>query len=117
MYIDIQIDTLKKKQKTHQKEQICHQKKEVVILDSCYNKDNDFCLEIGIDEAGRGPMFGRLYVSAVIVPKDDSFDHSIMKDSKKFTSEKKIREAADYIKENALDYSIFSHDEKKLMKS
>ena len=75
-------------------------KREVVVLDSCYNEDNTMCLEIGIDEAGRGPMFGRLYVAATILPKDDSFDHSKMKDSKKFTSEKKIKEAADYIKEN-----------------
>ena len=81
-------------------------KKEVVILDSCYNKDNSNCLEIGIDEAGRGPMFGRLYVAAVIVPKDDSFDHSKMKDSKKFSSEKKIREVADYIKENAIAWTV-----------
>lgn len=81
-------------------------KKETVILDSCYNSNNDFCLEIGIDEAGRGPMFGRLYVSAVILPKDDTFNHSIMKDSKKFTSEKKINEAADYIKENAIAWTV-----------
>ncbi len=35
------------------------------------------------------PMFGR-FVTEVILPKDDSFDHSKMKDSKKFTSENKI---------------------------
>ena len=39
-------------------------------------------LEIGVDEAGRGPLFGRVYSAAVILPKDDSFDHSQMKDSK-----------------------------------
>lgn len=62
--------------------------------------------EIGIDEAGRGPMFGRVYTSAVILPKDDSFDHSKMKDSKRFHSKKKIKEVAEYIKNNALYWSV-----------
>ena len=26
-------------------------------------------LEVGLDEAGRGPLFGRVYVGAVIIPK------------------------------------------------
>jgi ribonuclease HII len=69
-----------------------------------YSTNNHY--EIGVDEAGRGPMFGRLYVAGVILPKDDSFDHSLMKDSKKFTSEKKIREAADYIRANAIAWHI-----------
>ncbi len=62
--------------------------------------------EIGIDEAGRGPLFGRLYVAAAILPKDDSFRHDLMKDSKKFHSEKKIREVADYIKSNATAWHV-----------
>lgn len=62
--------------------------------------------EIGIDEAGRGPMFGRVYVSAVILPKDDSFDHSKMKDSKRFHSKKKIKEVAEYIQNNALYWTV-----------
>ncbi|MCX8482503.1 MAG: hypothetical protein ORN50_02900, partial [Crocinitomicaceae bacterium] len=41
---------------------------------------NDETLEIGIDEVGRGPLFGRVYTAAVILPKDYSFDHSKMKD-------------------------------------
>jgi ribonuclease HII len=81
-------------------------KKEAVILDSCYHNDSNYYLEIGIDEAGRGPMFGRLYVAAVIVPKDNSFDHSKMKDSKKFSSEKKINEAAEYIKTHAIAWTV-----------
>jgi len=69
--------------------------------------------EIGIDEAGRGPMFGRVYTSAVILPKDDSFDHSKMKDSKRFHSQKKIKEVAEYIENNALFWSVqyMEHDE------
>ena len=42
-------------------------------------------LEAGIDEAGRGPLFGRLYVAAAILPQDRSFDHSLMRDSKKLS--------------------------------
>lgn len=68
-------------------------------------------IEIGVDEAGRGPMMGRVYTAAVILPKDDSFNHSLMKDSKKFHSEKKIREAADYIKKNALAWCVTYSDE------
>ncbi len=64
-------------------------------------------LEIGVDEAGRGPMFGRVYVSAVILPRDSAlFDFSKMKDSKKFHSEKKIKEVAEYIKTHAVSWSV-----------
>lgn len=63
-------------------------------------------LEIGVDEVGRGPLFGRVYTAAVVLPKDDSFEHHLMKDSKKFHSEKKIKEVSNYIKMNALAYSI-----------
>jgi ribonuclease HII len=69
-------------------------------------------LEIGVDEAGRGPMLGRVYTAAVVLPKDDSFNHSLMKDSKKFHSVKKIREAADYIKANVLYWHVAYSDER-----
>lgn len=62
--------------------------------------------EIGIDEAGRGPMFGRLYVSAVVFDKITDLSKSNIKDSKKFTSKKKIKEVADWIKANALAWHI-----------
>jgi len=68
------------------------------------------CMEAGVDEAGRGPLFGRVYTAAVIL--DDTFDHSRVKDSKKFTSKKKIKEASDYIKEHAISWSITYADEK-----
>jgi len=68
---------------------------------------HDAFLEIGVDEAGRGPMFGRVYVSAVVLPRDSKqFDFSKMKDSKKFHSDKKIREAAEYIKTHAISWSV-----------
>jgi len=71
-------------------------------------------LEIGADEAGRGPMFGRVYSGAVILPKDDSFDHFKMKDSKKFTSKnpKKINEVAEYIKQHAIAWAVEYEDER-----
>ena len=70
-------------------------------------------LEAGIDEAGRGPLFGRLYVAAVILPQDRSFDHALMRDSKKI-SERKRLVAYDYIRENAIDYSVVFIDEQKI---
>lgn len=72
------------------------------------SKNEDNCvIEIGTDEVGRGPLFGRVYTASVILPKDiETFDHSKMKDSKKFHSKKKIEEVADYIKENAIAWSV-----------
>jgi len=74
-------------------------------LNKYYLEDGNI-IEIGVDEVGRGPLFGRVYTAAVILPKDDSFDHSRMKDSKKFHSKQKIIEAAEYIKQNAIAWSI-----------
>jgi len=74
-------------------------------LKPCYNPDISF--EIGIDEAGRGPLFGRVYVAAVILPKDhESFRHDLMKDSKLIKSRKKMAELSDYIKKNAIAWHI-----------
>ena len=83
------------------------------ILKKCYNEESNV-YEIGVDEVGRGPLFGRVYTAAVILPKDDSFDCSMVKDSKKFTSKKKILEASQYIKEHALSWYIGFEDEKKV---
>ena len=77
------------------------------------DNDNDIIMEIGVDEAGRGPMFGRVYTGAVVLPKNsDNFNHTLMKDSKKFHSEKKIREVAEYIKEHAIAWAVGYSDEK-----
>mgnify|MGYP005990720355 FL=1 len=88
-------------------------KKKISLLKKCYN-ENDAIYEVGVDEVGRGPLFGRVYTAAVILPKDDSFDCSMVKDSKKFHSKKKIDEASQYIKENALAWYISFEDEKKI---
>ena len=59
---------------------------------------------------GRGPLFGRVYAAAVILPNNSDsnldFDYSKMKDSKKFHSSKKINEVSDYIKSKAVRYAI-----------
>lgn len=90
---------------------IIKRKNTQALLDKFYNV-NESIFEIGVDEAGRGPLFGRVYTAAVILPKDNSFDHSKVKDSKKFHSKKKIEDAAKYIKENALSWYISFEDEK-----
>ena len=77
--------------------------------------------EVGIDEAGRGPLFGRVYVAAVVLPKaptvpadkapaapteKEPFRYDWMRDSKQIKSRKKIGELATYIKSNALAWHI-----------
>lgn len=83
----------------------------ICLLNKFYYSEGT--LEIGADEAGRGPMFGRVYSGAVILPKDDSFHHFKMKDSKKFTSKnpKKINEVAEYIKQHAIAWAVEYEDE------
>jgi ribonuclease HII len=84
------------------------------ILNISYNNDDNI-IEIGLDEVGRGPMFGRVYTAAVVLPlKSSNFDFSILKDSKKFHSVKKIKEVSEYIKKNCLSYSITWKDEKTI---
>jgi ribonuclease HII len=68
-----------------------------------YSSANDY--EIGVDEAGRGPLFGRVYVAAVVLPKE-GFRYDLMRDSKKIKSKKKMRELAEYIKANAVAWSV-----------
>jgi len=83
----------------------------------CFN-EHECIADVGIDEAGRGPLFGRVYASAVVLPKETSggFDHTLMKDSKKFTSKKKILEVAEYIKTNAPAWAVTYEDEKTIDK-
>jgi ribonuclease HII len=79
-------------------------------LETIYNSQSKL-IEIGIDEAGRGPMFGRVYSAAVVLPKNNNFKYELLKDSKKFSSNKKINEVAEYIKNNALAWTISYEDE------
>ena len=76
----------------------------IQLLQLTYSNINKY--EIALDEVARGPLFGRLYVAGVILPKDGSFDGTNVKDSKMFSSKKKIREVAEYIKQHALVWHI-----------
>ena len=68
----------------------------------------DTVIEAGVDEAGRGPLWGPLYAGAVIWTHDMSEEQaelaSKIKDSKKL-SEKRRNELAENIKNLALDWS------------
>ena len=74
--------------------------------------------EMGVDEVGRGPMFGRVYAGAVVLPlpneTNEPFNYALMKDSKKFTSSKKLEAVALYIMENAVAWGIGYRDEKSI---
>jgi len=77
-----------------------------------YNLDK---LEAGIDEVGRGPLFGRVYAACVILPRENTdFHFECIKDSKKFTSKKKLLEVYNYIINNCIDYSYHYEDETKI---
>ena len=72
------------------------------MLRTKHNPTNKY--EIGVDECARGPLFGRLYTAAAVLPEE--FDHHLMKDSKKIKSRKKMKELSDYIKSHAIAYSV-----------
>ena len=88
-----------------------------------YSENHPF--EIGIDEAGRGPLFGRLYVAAVVCPKDilpnepndesntkktrgkrGDITWSHIKDSKKIKNRKHMSLCVDFIKKNSRAFAI-----------
>ena len=80
-----------------------------------YYSNNKEIVEIGVDEVGRGPMFGRVYCAAVILPRNN-FKHELMKDSKRFHSKNKLEQTAEYIKENCIAYAIAFQDEESIDK-
>ncbi|MDD3392856.1 MAG: ribonuclease HII [Bacilli bacterium] len=65
----------------------------------------------GVDEAGRGPLFGPVVASCVVLPLDFVLDG--LNDSKKL-SEKKRNEYFDYIKKHALACEVGIVDAKKI---
>lgn len=71
----------------------------------------DNAVEVGLDEAGRGCLFGRLYVGAVIFSKDEDsfFDQGVtlktIQDSKVLTPRRRAI-LYDYIQECALDKAV-----------
>jgi len=91
------------------------QKKKVVVpLQRFYDSSGQH-YELSIDEAGRGCLFGRVYVACVVLPKDPlHFSGKNIKDSKKFSSKKKLTEVATYIKNSALAWHVAYVDEKTI---
>jgi len=69
--------------------------------------------EIGLDEAGRGPLIGRVYAGAVIWEQEKECD--IIKDSKKLTPKKRAL-ALDWIKNNIKYWGVGYADEKEIDK-
>jgi len=73
-------------------------------------------VEVGLDEAGRGCLFGPVCVAAVIWPNQDPLfndkEPPVIKDSKK-VSEKKRNILREYIEEHAISYSVqfIDHEE------
>lgn len=80
-------------------------------LKTCYS-DEPSILEIGVDEVGRGPLLGRVYAGAAVLPKDKTrFNHALMKDSKRFSSATKMLEAEAYIKTHSIAWAVAYEDE------
>jgi ribonuclease HII len=80
---------------------------------------DDTKLEAGVDEAGRGCLWGPLYAAAVIWPPEEDWleEHREVapkiKDSKK-VSAKKRKQIAEQIKAAAIDYGIGSVSAKEI---
>ena len=75
-------------------------------------------VEIGVDEVGRGPLFGPVYTAAVALPKiwmhDDIMSeqefYDLLKDSKKISTHAIKCKIANLIKEIAVSWSISFKD-------
>ncbi len=71
----------------------------------------DLCIEAGVDEAGRGCLWGPLYAAAVIWPPEEEWleEHRWLapqiRDSKKLTAKRRL-EIAEGIRAFAIDYGI-----------
>jgi len=87
-----------------------YKKENNIQLMKAYKDINKF--EVGIDEAGRGCLFGRVYVGATILPHnfqeqlDEEYNGKLkLRDSKK-VSEKNRKILRKLIEERAIDYSV-----------
>ena len=77
--------------------------------------DDEDKIEIGIDEAGRGCLFGEVFVAGVILPKNIKElmeeEKIVIKDSKKISKKKRMK-AKEFIERVAIDYCVVSKDNK-----
>lgn len=69
-----------------------------MLVNNLYN-----LVEVGVDEAGRGPLAGSVFAAAVILPLD--FNHPKLNDSKKLTAKTRnlLREV---IEDEAIAFSV-----------
>ena len=68
-----------------------------------YDQENK--IEVGLDEAGRGCLFGPVCIAGVIWLQNDPDESIVIKDSKKCTEKHRLK-CYDYIIENSIGYSI-----------
>ena len=74
------------------------------------------CMEVGLDEAGRGPLIGRVYAGAVIWSETDTIvNNDMINDSKKLTPKKRAI-ALDWIYKNIKYWGVGYADEKEIDK-
>ncbi len=73
----------------------------------------DFLIEAGCDEAGRGCLAGPVFAAAVILPQ--GFTHDTLTDSKKL-SHKQRYQLRDEIKEKAIAWAVASCDNHEIDK-
>ena len=78
-------------------------------MEQYYEKDK---IEVGIDEAGRGCLFGPVSIAAVIWSQEEPDPSIIIRDSKKMTERQK-NIAYDYIMKNAIavSHKFIDHEE------
>jgi ribonuclease HII len=77
-------------------------------MEQYYEKDK---IELGIDEAGRGCLFGPVSISSVIWLDEDPCPDIVIKDSKQLTLKKRLL-AYDYILDNSIaNSSVLIHNE------
>ena len=78
---------------------------------------NADAIELGIDEAGRGCLFGDLFVAGVILPKNIeeliNIEKITIKDSKKMSKKKRII-SQEFIKKHAIDYIVIQVSSKTI---
>lgn len=93
-------------------------------LDTTFNiSKTQRIYHIGVDEAGRGPLFGRVYAGAVVLPDpnyelektlDKKYNVSLFKDSKKFTSFNKLKNAHEQVIKHSLACHVAFCDENEI---
>lgn len=69
-----------------------------------------FDYEIGIDESGRGTLFGSVFIAGVIFPRDIQVPKDVpLNDSKKLTPKRRAK-VRQWIESNALQWHVASRD-------